>query len=98
MASETLYLSVFCYNSEEGAEFELCACDTICNSFEVHIQLIGNTLSSTGTHADSNGWVWGFANPDATVETSAQVKGAGCNGCDSQADNIDYMLMNKFFP
>ncbi|MFT7153653.1 MAG: hypothetical protein ACI9Z7_000711, partial [Alteromonas macleodii] len=55
-------------------------------------------LSSTGTHADSNGWVWGFANPDATVETSAQVKGAGCNGCDSQADNIDYMLMNKFFP
>ena len=66
----------------------------------------GNTVSlyailykrSDSEHADANGWVWGYVNSDATVVTSAQDKGAGCNGCHSQSENIDYMLMNKFFP
>lgn len=48
--------------------------------------------------ADANGWVWGYVNADATVRTSAEEKGAGCISCHSQSENIDYMLMNKFFP
>ena len=52
---------------------------------------------SESEYADANGWVWGYVNSDATVVTSAEDKGAGCNGCHSQVDNIDYMLMNKFF-
>lgn len=53
---------------------------------------------SDSEYADANGWVWGYVNADATVRTSAEDKGAGCTGCHSQQDNIDYMLMNKFFP
>jgi len=53
---------------------------------------------SDSEFADANGWVWGYVNADATVRTSAEDKGAGCIGCHSQQDNIDYMLMNKFFP
>ena len=52
---------------------------------------------SDSEFADSNGWVWGYVNADETVRTTAQDRGAGCNGCHSQTDNIDYMLMNKFF-
>lgn len=48
--------------------------------------------------ADANGWVWGYINADGTVAEPASEKGASCIGCHSQADNIDYMLMNKFFP
>ena len=48
--------------------------------------------------ADANGWVWGYINSDETVAEPASNKGSGCKGCHSQADNIDYMLMNKYFP
>lgn len=44
LAGETVYLRVFGYNTEEGAEFELCAWDTSCVSFEVTAQQIGNEL------------------------------------------------------
>jgi len=53
---------------------------------------------SGNEHTDADGWVWGYVNSDATEENSAEDKGASCNGCYSQLDNIDYMLMNKFFP
>ena len=53
---------------------------------------------SDSDHADSNGWVWGYINADGTVATSAEDKGAICTSCHLQPDNIDYMLMNKFFP
>lgn len=48
--------------------------------------------------ADANGWVWGYIDSDGTVATPASSKGSSCIGCHSQSDNIDYMLMNKFFP
>lgn len=48
--------------------------------------------------ADSKGWVWGYINADGTVEESAAEKGNSCNTCHNQSGNIDYMLMNKFFP
>jgi len=48
--------------------------------------------------ADANGWVWGYINSDGTVAESASKKGKSCISCHSQADNIDYMLMNKYFP
>lgn len=48
--------------------------------------------------ADGNGWVWGYINSDETVVTSAIEKGSGCIGCHSQEQNIDYMLMNKYYP
>lgn len=54
--------------------------------------------SSGNEDADSNGWVWGYINVDGTVAVSATDKGAACMSCHSQSENIDYMLMNKFFP
>jgi hypothetical protein len=53
---------------------------------------------SNHEHADANGWVWGYVNADGTVATTAEDKGAICTSCHLQSDNIDYMLMNKFFP
>ncbi len=49
-------------------------------------------------HADDNGWVWGYMNQDGNIAASAKEKGAICTSCHLQSDNIDYMLMNKFFP
>jgi len=48
--------------------------------------------------ADANGWVWGYVNNDETVSVPASTKGASCINCHSQSENIDYMLMNKFYP
>jgi len=48
--------------------------------------------------ADSKGWVWGYINSDGSVAEAASKKGSSCISCHSQADNIDYMLMNKYFP
>ncbi len=53
---------------------------------------------SSSADADAKGWVWGYVKPDGTVVASASNKGSGCIGCHSQTGNIDYMLMNKFFP
>lgn len=47
---------------------------------------------------DSKGWVWGYMNADGSVVESATKKGTACINCHSQSDNIDYMLMNKFYP
>lgn len=52
---------------------------------------------SNNSNADANGWVWGYINSDETVAVSATEKGKACIGCHTQPDNIDYMLMNKFF-
>jgi hypothetical protein len=48
--------------------------------------------------ADSKGWVWGYINADGTVAESSSEKGKSCNTCHNQSGNIDYMLMNKYFP
>lgn len=48
--------------------------------------------------ADANGWVWGYINADGGVAEAASKKGSSCSSCHSQTDNIDYMLMNKYFP
>ncbi len=53
---------------------------------------------SDSPDADSKGWVWGYINADGSVAESATNKGNACIGCHSQTGNIDYMLMNKFFP
>jgi hypothetical protein len=53
---------------------------------------------SDDANADANGWVWGYVNADGTVAAPASDKGSGCISCHSQSNNIDYMLMNKFFP
>lgn len=49
-------------------------------------------------NADADGWVWGYINSDQTVAESASKKGASCRGCHSQTDNIDFNLMNVYFP
>lgn len=49
-------------------------------------------------NADAKGWIWGYVNADGSVAAKASDKGSSCTGCHSQTDNIDYMLMNKFFP
>lgn len=48
--------------------------------------------------ADDRGWIWGYVFENGNVATSAEDKGAICTSCHLQSDNIDYMLMNKFFP
>jgi hypothetical protein len=54
--------------------------------------------NSKSADADTKGWVWGYINADGTVVDAASRKGASCISCHSQTGNIDYMLMNKFFP
>jgi hypothetical protein len=53
---------------------------------------------SGSSSSDAKGWVWGYINFDGTVAEPADKKGSSCIGCHSQDGNIDYMLMNKFFP
>lgn len=53
---------------------------------------------SGNKNADSKGWVWGYVNADGSVASPSSNKGGSCINCHSQAGNIDYMLMNKFFP
>lgn len=53
---------------------------------------------SSSPVADANGWVWGYINANGTVAVSADQKGTSCINCHTQANNIDYLLMNKFFP
>jgi len=53
---------------------------------------------STSEYADGRGWVWGYIYPNGDVATTARDKGAICTSCHLQSENIDYMLMNKFFP
>ncbi len=48
--------------------------------------------------ADNKGWLWGAVGVDGTVEITAYRKGSACIDCHLQPDNIDYMLMNKFYP
>jgi hypothetical protein len=48
--------------------------------------------------ADAKGWVWGYIDANGKVAEPASNKGKACISCHSQSDNIDYMLMNKFFP
>lgn len=54
--------------------------------------------NSGSADADAKGWVWGYLSADGKVAEAASNKGTSCIGCHSQADNIDYMLMNKYFP
>ncbi len=53
---------------------------------------------SKNNDADSKGWVWGYIRPDGNVAISAAKKGSSCINCHSQSENIDYILMNKFYP
>jgi hypothetical protein len=53
---------------------------------------------TASTAADERGWVWGYINAGGDVSIAASKKGVDCKGCHSQEGNIDYMLMNKFFP
>jgi hypothetical protein len=53
---------------------------------------------SDSPFADAKGWVWGYINADGKVTEAASNKGKACISCHNQSDNIDYMLMNKFFP
>ena len=53
---------------------------------------------SDSEFADANGWVWGYIEKNGKVVESAELKGASCIGCHSQGGNIDYMLMNVYFP
>ncbi len=53
---------------------------------------------SDSPDADAKGWVWGYINTDGRIVEAASKKGSICIGCHSQDGNIDYMLMNKYFP
>ncbi len=53
---------------------------------------------SDSPFADAKGWVWGYINANGKVAEAASNKGKACISCHNQADNIDYMLMNKYFP
>jgi len=53
---------------------------------------------SSNPNADAKGWVWGYLNADGSVVEPSANKGNACIMCHSQTGNIDYMLMNKYFP
>jgi len=53
---------------------------------------------SNSPDADAKGWVWGYINADGGIVEAASNKGRSCISCHSQTGNIDYMLMNKYFP
>lgn len=53
---------------------------------------------SDSEFADANGWVWGYIEKNGKVVESAELKGVSCIGCHNQGGNIDYMLMNVYFP
>lgn len=53
---------------------------------------------SESKFADEQGWVWGYINTDESIAISAVEKGQDCISCHQQSENIDYVLMNKFFP
>ncbi len=53
---------------------------------------------SDSPFADEKGWVWGYVNADGKVTEAASNKGKACISCHNQGNNIDYMLMNKYFP
>ena len=48
--------------------------------------------------ADENGWVWGYINGDKSIAAPASDRGSACISCHQQSGNIDYMLMNTYFP
>lgn len=70
----------------------------LCNTSSVLERYAILYKKSDHVYADSRGWVWGYINVDGSVVESASKKGSACSGCHSQTDNIDYMLMNKYFP
>ncbi len=49
-------------------------------------------------YADADGWVWGYVRPDGEVREPASNRGSACRGCHSQENNIDFTLMNAYFP
>jgi hypothetical protein len=53
--------------------------------------------NATSPDADAKGWVWGYINSNNTTAAPASLKGKSCVSCHSQENNIDYMLMNKYF-
>ena len=53
---------------------------------------------SKNVDADAKGWLWGYIRPGGNVAVSASKKGSSCINCHSQSENIDYVLMNKFYP
>lgn len=71
LAGETVYLRVFGYNSEEGAEFEFCAYDTNCVSFEASAIQVGNQLWAQPTGQNySYLWIGCEPTPDPLFTTS----------------------------
>jgi hypothetical protein len=54
--------------------------------------------NSGNPNADANGWIWAYVNADKSIGFESSRKGVGCISCHSQTGNLDYMLMNKFYP
>ncbi len=54
--------------------------------------------SSLSPDADAKSWVWAYLDKDGNVLEPAANKGNACISCHLQSGNIDYMLMNKYFP
>jgi len=53
---------------------------------------------STNEFADKKGWVWSSLFSDGTVAESSKNMGTSCINCHAQENNIDFILMNKFYP
>ncbi len=53
---------------------------------------------SENSHADSDGWVWGYVENDGTVVEPSSNKGNACIGCHNHEGNINKTLMNIAIP
>jgi hypothetical protein len=49
-------------------------------------------------YADADGWVWGYVRPNGEVREPSRNKGSACRNCHGQENNIDFTLMNAYFP
>ena len=49
-------------------------------------------------YADVDGWVWGYVRPNGEVREPSRDKGSACRNCHGQGGNIDFTLMNVYFP
>ena len=102
LASETVYLRVFGYNSEEGAEFEFCAYDTACISFSASIIQVGNELWVQETGIGPFTYQWFECSTTNTLETNAtyaptqsgnyQVVVTNAIGCSDTTECINFSI------
>jgi hypothetical protein len=97
IAAKNLDTNGMIKNNSKFSEGSLIVKELIDSKFAVELYAI-LYKNSKNVDADAKGWVWGYINQDGTEAFPTSNKGNSCINCHSQSEQIDYMLMNKYFP